>query len=175
MFSDDEKKDLLDLAKGTLHDLLHHGTQSIKRSDNSHFYGNNGVFVTIKKNGDLRGCKGCLVAETPLYETVQRITIDSATNDPRFSAITLDEYDQLSIDVSVMSPILPCENIDDIVVGKHGLIIQHGQQSGLLLPQVPIEWGWDRETYLIQICRKAGLPDDAWTYAQLSMFEAEVF
>ena len=116
MFSDDEKKDLLDLAKGTLYDLLHHGAPSIKRSDNSHFYGNNGVFITIKKNGDLRGCKGCLVAETPLYETVQRITIDSATNDPRFSEITLDEYDQLSIEVSVMSPIVPCENIDDIVV-----------------------------------------------------------
>ena len=74
-----------------------------------------------------------------------------------------------------MTPIRPYEDPNEIVVGKHGLIIQEGGRSGLLLPQVPVEWGWDKETFLIQTCRKAGLPDDAWTYAQLSVFEAEVF
>jgi AmmeMemoRadiSam system protein A len=101
----------------------------------------------------------------------------AALRDPRFSPVTEDELDELELEISVLTPIQEVKDINSIEVGKDGLIIRRGNFQGLLLPQVASEYGWDRETFLAQTCRKAGLPLDAWKLedTEISAFRAEVF
>ncbi len=134
-----------------------------------------GAFVTLKKNGQLRGCIGRLVSPDPLYATVGDMAEASAFNDSRFSPVTLNEFSDLEVEISVMGPITKCEDLSAIEVGRHGLIAQKGQRRGLLLPQVAVEWEWDRETFLAQTCRKAGLPSDAWHDPDTQVFWFEAF
>ncbi len=110
-----------------------------------------------------------------LYATVAESAAAAALDDPRFEPVTPAEAPHLKIEISVLSP-LQTIRPEDVVVGQHGLVVTQGNRRGLLLPQVPIEWNWDRETFLAQTCLKAGLPADAWTRAaQLQAFTAEVF
>ncbi len=134
-----------------------------------------GVFVTLKKNGNLRGCIGHIEGDRPLYQLVSQMAIASATQDPRFSPVRLDELAQIRIEISVLSPIKKVKNIQEIVVGRDGLIIKKGFSSGLLLPQVPVEWGWNRNEFLRQVSLKAGLEPDGWKNAELYRFTAQVF
>jgi AmmeMemoRadiSam system protein A len=136
-----------------------------------------GVFVTLKIRGRLRGCIGHIVGDAPLCETVSRMALAAAFEDPRFSPLRLDEFEQLEIEISILSPLELCSDPARIVVGRHGLLLRKGGRSGLLLPQVPVEWGWSRETFLKQTCAKAGLPADAWreNETEIYWFEAEVF
>jgi len=136
-----------------------------------------GAFVTLKINGGLRGCIGRVVGDLPLVETVSRMARSAAFEDPRFPPLSAGEFPRLEIEISILSPLTPCPDSDKIEVGRHGLLISKGGASGLLLPQVPVEWGWDRETFLAQCCRKAGLPSSAWKDqdARIFWFEAEVF
>ncbi len=136
-----------------------------------------GAFVTLKKNDQLRGCIGRLDAAAPLRETIARMAQAAAFEDPRFPPVSLEEFDALDIEISILSPIEPCPDTELIEIGRHGLVIRSGGRSGLLLPQVPVEWGWDRQEFLQHTCRKAGLPPDAWRKqgTQLLWFEAEVF
>ena len=134
-----------------------------------------GAFVTLKKHGQLRGCIGRLIAEGPLYLTVQRVAMEAAVNDARFPPVTPDELPEIEIEISVLSPLEPVEDISQIEVGKHGLLIVKGGHQGVLLPQVATEQGWDRKEFLRGVCRKAGLPEDAWKDAKLYIFTAEVF
>lgn len=134
-----------------------------------------GAFVTLKKNGQLRGCIGRLTSADPLYVTVGDMAEASAFHDSRFSPVTLNEFPDLDVEVSVMGPITRCENPSAIEVGRHGLIVQKGGRRGLLLPQVPVEWEWDRETFLAQTCRKAGLPLDAWHDPDTEIYWFEAF
>jgi AmmeMemoRadiSam system protein A len=135
-----------------------------------------GVFVSLHRDGELRGCIGQPYGDRPLAETVGRCAIAAATEDPRFPPVTADELDQCDLEVSVLGPVTPVARPDEIVVGRHGLIVEQHGRRGLLLPQVASEYGWDRETFLAQTCAKAGLPRDAWkTGARLFRFEAEVF
>lgn len=129
-----------------------------------------GAFVTLKIHGDLRGCIGSLVGKGPLYGTVWNMARAAAFEDPRFQPLTLREVDDLELEVSVMGPVTPCTHPEHIEVGRHGLIVQQGAHSGVLLPQVPVEWGWDRETFLAQTCRKAGLAQDCWRDGRTSLF-----
>jgi AmmeMemoRadiSam system protein A len=116
-----------------------------------------------------------VVPSHSLYRTVPETARSAAFDDPRFTPVTADEVAGLEIEISVLSPLLPI-NPKEIVVGRHGLVIQKGLRRGLLLPQVPVEWGWDRETFLVQTCKKAGLPLDAWKQgADIQAFTAEVF
>lgn len=137
-----------------------------------------GVFVTIKRRGELRGCLGTLQCREDLAREVARCARDSATEDPRFPPVSPDEIPELSLEISVLGPL---EEIDPlkpgaVVVGRHGLVVEQGFRRGLLLPQVATEWGWTGEQFLRQTCRKAGLPDDAWrTGARVFRFDAEVF
>lgn len=124
-----------------------------------------GAFVTLKKHGSLRGCIGNIVGDGPLYLTVARMAQAAAFNDPRFSPVGLHEEDELEYEVSVLGPVEPCLAPDAIVLGRHGLIMRKNGNQGLLLPQVPVEWGWDRETFLRQTCKKAYLPPDEWKNA----------
>jgi AmmeMemoRadiSam system protein A len=134
-----------------------------------------GAFTTLHKNGELRGCIGMLVAAKPLDETVCEMARAAALEDSRFAPVTEDELDSLQIEISVLSPMFAIAP-EDVVVGRHGLMISYGGRRGLLLPQVAPEWDWDRETFLAQTCRKAGLPMDQWKYgAKIEAFTAEVF
>ena len=137
-----------------------------------------GVFVTLKRRGELRGCIGTLQCRAGLAREVDRTARESATQDPRFPPVAMEEIPELSLEISVLGPL---EEIDPsqpgvIEVGTHGLVVEQGFRRGLLLPQVATEWGWDVAQFLRQTCRKAGLPDDAWQHgARVFRFAAEVF
>ena len=134
-----------------------------------------GAFVTLHENHELRGCIGMIAAVAALDQTVYRMARAAAVEDSRFQPVRADELDRLQVEISVLSPMFEIAP-EDVVVGRHGLMISYGEQRGLLLPQVPLEWGWDRETFLAQTCRKAGLPMDQWKHgAKLEAFTAEVF
>jgi AmmeMemoRadiSam system protein A len=135
-----------------------------------------GVFVSLHKHGDLRGCIGHIEADQPLAQSVARCAISAATSDPRFPAVTAAELAALEIELSILGPLEPVSSVDDIEIGRHGLLVEMGWHRGLLLPQVATEWKWDRETFIAQTCHKAGLALDAWKKgATLWRFEAEVF
>jgi AmmeMemoRadiSam system protein B/AmmeMemoRadiSam system protein A len=136
-----------------------------------------GAFVTLTKKGMLRGCIGYIQAIKPLEETIIEMAQAAAFRDPRFPPVTQEELDDLEIEISVLTPILEISNIDEIEVGKHGLIIERGAYSGLLLPQVATDYGWNRDTFLEHTCQKAGLPPDAWSKegTKIKIFSADVF
>lgn len=146
-----------------------------------------GVFVTINtfKNGEksLRGCIGYPYPISPLVEAVIDSAINAATQDPRFEPMTKDELDKVVFEVSVLTPPQPVESpspkdyVKKIKVGQDGLIIERGYHKGLLLPQVPVEWGWDEEEFLCQCCMKAGLPPDSWLTkeSKIYKFKAIIF
>ncbi len=146
-----------------------------------------GVFVTLNrydvpKQTALRGCIGFPLPTYPLVEATIKAAIYAAVEDPRFPPVTLDEMDNLIIEVSVLTPPEPIEGPPEerpkkIKVGRDGLIIEKGFYSGLLLPQVPIEWGWDEEEFLAETCWKAGLPPDCWLDPDTKVykFTAEIF
>ena len=134
-----------------------------------------GAFCTLHLEGRLRGCIGYIAAVKPLVQTVAETAISAAFYDPRFPGVTPNEAPHLKIEISVLSLPRPIR-AQDVVVGKHGLIVSQGSRRGLLLPQVAPEHGWDAETFLAQTCVKAGLPPDAWRHgAKLEAFTAEVF
>jgi AmmeMemoRadiSam system protein A len=134
------------------------------------------AFVTLHKGHELRGCVGRLEAADPLARVVAECAAAAATEDARFSAVTLPELSQIAIEVSVLGPLERVTTLADIEVGSHGLVVQLGWRRGLLLPQVARERQWDRVTFVAQTCQKAGLPRDAWNSgAELWRFEAEVF
>jgi AmmeMemoRadiSam system protein B/AmmeMemoRadiSam system protein A len=136
-----------------------------------------GGFVTLKKEGQLRGCIGYIEAIKPLAVTIEEMAQAAAFNDYRFSPVEAAEVPDLEIEISVLSPITAIDDPETISVGRHGIIITRGPNRGLLLPQVATEWNWDRETFLEQTCVKAGLPRDAWKQGgtKIEVFSAEVF
>jgi AmmeMemoRadiSam system protein A len=135
-----------------------------------------GVFVTLKKEGELRGCIGTLAAEEGIARTVAEFACNAAFRDPRFPPLAPEEWPGLQIEISLMTPPRKIEP-EDVVVGRHGLILETGRRRGLLLPQVATEWGFSREQFLDALAQKAGLPPGAWSEpgARLYAFEAEVF
>jgi uncharacterized protein len=135
-----------------------------------------GAFVTIRKKGELRGCIGYPEPERPLLAVVEHCAVSAAISDPRFPPLTVAEWDDVDLELSVLGPIEPVDHISEVVVGRDGLIVELGRRRGLLLPQVAVEWKWDAEEFAAHTCIKAGLPPDAWrTGAKLFKFEAEVF
>lgn len=135
-----------------------------------------GAFVTLKKNGQLRGCIGRLIGADPLYLTIAWMAQAAAFHDNRFTPLQAAELGEIELEISVMGPITPCSDPEKIEIGRHGLIMKLGSRQGLLLPQVPVEWNWNREEFLRHTCRKAGLPQDAWKdgTTEIFWFEAEV-
>jgi AmmeMemoRadiSam system protein A len=134
-----------------------------------------GAFTSLHLGNELRGCVGYILPMYPLYRTIAETAQAAAFADTRFCPVTAHEAPYLEIQISVLSPTRPILAAE-VEVGRHGLIVNYGAFRGLLLPQVPVEHGWDRETFLQQTCRKAGLPDDAWRQgAVLEAFTAEVF
>ncbi|MBF0482962.1 MAG: AmmeMemoRadiSam system protein A [Desulfovibrionaceae bacterium] len=136
-----------------------------------------GAFVTLSIRGRLRGCIGNIVGVKPLHETIVEMAHHAAFQDPRFEPLTHAELAGLEIEISILGPVTPCPDLKAIEVGRHGLIVRRGHSSGLLLPQVAVDWKWDRETFLSHTCQKAGLPGDCWKQPDTAVFwfEAEVF
>jgi AmmeMemoRadiSam system protein A len=135
-----------------------------------------GAFVTIHRRGNLRGCLGRVECDWPLTKVVVHLAAIVADSDPRFEPVTADELPEIDIEISLLTPERPIASIEEITIGRHGVIVEHGRRRGLLLPQVASERGWDARTFVEHTCQKAGLAADAWQNgARLSVFEALVF
>jgi AmmeMemoRadiSam system protein A len=135
-----------------------------------------GAFVTLRIKGRLRGCIGYPEPERPLLDVVEHCAVSAAISDPRFPPLSAAEWEGVELELSVLGPIEPVDDIVEVVVGRDGLIVELGRRRGLLLPQVAVEWKWDATEFASQTCIKAGLPPDAWQKgAKLFKFEAEVF
>jgi AmmeMemoRadiSam system protein B/AmmeMemoRadiSam system protein A len=168
---------LLALARKTLDETVTKGSPPRAAAADGRLAEKKGVFVTLKKNGNLRGCIGYVEPRSPLYAAVSEMTVAAATSDPRFRPVTKQELKDIHIEISVLSPFRRITNEKEIEVGRHGLYLVKGPRAGLLLPQVPVEQGWARDEFLRQICLKAGLPPQAWREkdARLSVFSAQIF
>lgn len=174
----DQQLKLLKLARKTIADRLGiAGAPELPSFDDDIFREKCGAFVTIHIKGNLRGCIGYIVGVRTIPETVKDMAEASAFSDPRFSALTADEYKKIDIEISILSPVEKVSNLNDIVVGRDGLIITRGFSRGLLLPQVPVEQGWNRDTFLTHTCFKAGIPGDSWKKNDvvIEKFSAQVF
>jgi len=173
-YTSEEREILLRLAHTAIESVLQRHKLDVT-PPSAHLAELRGAFTTLHLYGKLRGCIGYVIAKHALYRTVAETAQAAAFDDPRFAPVTAAEAPLLHIEISVLSPLLPIRP-DDVEVGKHGLLVSKGNYRGLLLPQVPLEWGWDRETFLDQTCLKAGLPFDAWRQdADLQAFTAEIF
>jgi len=135
-----------------------------------------GAFVTLTIDGQLRGCIGYPLPVKPLAEAVLDMAVAAATQDPRFDPLEAEDLDKVHIEISVLGLPRKVKGPEDVEVGKHGIIISKGGYKGLLLPQVPTEYGWDRETYLRSGCLKAGLDPNEWKKGvTIEVFTAQVF
>jgi AmmeMemoRadiSam system protein B/AmmeMemoRadiSam system protein A len=174
--SAEEKKELLRLARQAVETYVAEKKVVAYETKDPNLLAERGAFVTLKKGGELRGCIGFIEPVASLCETVIQTAIYAATEDNRFSPVQPEELSELEYEISVLTPLQKIDNPRLVQVGKHGLIIAMGRNRGVLLPQVPVENNWDRETFLGQACLKAGLPPDAWKKgAEISVFEAIVF
>jgi len=172
-----ERRELLRLARESIRAAVEGRNASLEPvSPTDALLASGGAFVTIRLNGELRGCVGMVWPRDPLYQTVARMAEASALDDPRFAPLTPSELALATIEISRLSPPrqVPAEAVD---AGRHGLYIVRDTARGLLLPQVPLRYGWTREEFLAETCIKAGLAADAWRDpgTTLFIFEAEVF
>jgi AmmeMemoRadiSam system protein A len=173
-FTSEERAILLQLAHQSILSALEHREISLT-PPSPHFSEPRGAFTTIYSQGQLRGCVGYVLPVCSLYRTVAETARAAAFEDTRFSPVTLEEAHALEVCLSILSPLQAIQP-EDVEIGTHGLVVAYGGHRGLLLPQVPVEHGWDRATFIEQTCQKAGLPRDAWQKgATLEAFTAEVF
>jgi AmmeMemoRadiSam system protein A len=173
-YSQEERQILLQLAHRSIEAALT-GRKLDLTPPCAHLGEMRGSFTTLHMHGKLRGCIGYVIPVHSLYRTVAETAQAAAFDDSRFQPVTDEEAPKLKVEISVLSPPRPIRP-EEVVTGVHGLIVSKGNRRGLLLPQVPVEWHWDRETFLSQTCLKAGLPPDAWTQdIDLQAFTAEVF
>ncbi len=173
----DEKKTLLKLARDTIERYLSNNTREELPKADGILGEECGAFVTLHKKGQLRGCIGNMIGRGPLVETIQEMAIAASVQDPRFHKVTMEELEDVDIEISVLSPMKRIKDVSEIEVGKHGILMRRGMCQGVLLPQVATEYGWDRETFLENTCHKAGLPADAWKDPEtvIEIFSADVF
>jgi AmmeMemoRadiSam system protein A len=174
----DEQRELLGIARATVREFAANGTLlAVAESTNPHLTCGGGAFVTLNLDGRLRGCIGTQAEDRPLYRTVQEMAVAAASRDPRFSPVSAEEVEQLTIEVSVLGDRGPVSGVDDIEIGVHGLTISCRGRRGLLLPQVAEERHWTADEFLGNLCGKAGLPNDAWRdpEAVVERFTAQVF
>ena len=177
MLSESEKQFLLEVARASITAAVM-GKQEPKRGKcPPAVLQPSGAFVTLHERNELRGCIGYIEAARPMVETVHNVAAKAALEDPRFPPVSPEELSSIELEISVISPMKRIQSADEIEVGKHGILLQAGMSRGLLLPQVATEYGWDRETFLCQTARKAGLPSSAWKNPEtrIFIFTAEVF
>lgn len=172
---EEDQRKLLRLAREALEEAVRQGALSEIQPPGGRLEDPCGAFVTLKKRGRLRGCIGYVEPCKPLFQTVRECAVSAALHDPRFDPVSPEELSQLGIEISVLSPLVdtPPEQVE---IGRHGLLISLGPLRGLLLPQVAVEWKWDRERFLEETCLKAGLDPDAWQQgARVQTFVAQIF
>ncbi len=177
MLDETDKTELLNLARKTLKAYFDRRSTPDFKTDRSGLLDPKGAFVSLHLDKELRGCIGLLEPERALFKVVQQCVLSAAKDDPRFDPVQPEELAEIEIEISVLTPFRRIKNAEEVTVGKHGLYIVRGHCRGLLLPQVAEEYGWDRSTFLMQTCYKAGLPESAWEDPQteIYIFEAEVF
>ena len=177
LLNEEERAYLLQLARNTIYKTAKGETPETPEYFSETLSRKLGVFVTLHKLGELRGCIGFIEGIRPLQDAVIEMAQSAAFNDPRFAPVSADEVDDLDLEISVLSPVEELSNVDEIEIGRHGLIIEQGFYKGLLLPQVATENNWDRTEFLQHTCRKAGLPMDAWQdrNTKIFAFSAEIF
>jgi MEMO1 family protein len=171
----DEKQFLLKLARKTIEQYLGSGTFPLPTDISPALKVKRGAFVTLRKKHELRGCIGNMANDYALYNVIGRMAFSAAFNDTRFQPVTLDEMPFIEIEISVLTPFEKVNSADDIVLGRDGVLLSKGGRQAVYLPQVATETGWDKETFLKQLCYKAGLSGSDWKTATLYTFRAEVF
>jgi MEMO1 family protein len=171
-----QKKELLALARKTVRQFVRTGTTPEAMLSDPRLAANGATFVTINRQHVLRGCIGNIQPVMPLSQSVIRNAVAASTQDPRFPPMRPEELSDMEVEVTVLSPLEPLTDVKDIRIGTHGLYLVKDGRSGIFLPQVPVEQGWDLPTYLEELCRKAGLPSGAWKEkgAQLFIFTADI-
>jgi hypothetical protein len=191
MLSEELGKELIVLARKILQNYLKTGKQESVPEELLTKYPilkePRGVFVTLRKEKggkkSLRGCIGSPYPVTPLGEAVIESAINAAVRDPRFPKVTSQELAEIIMEITILSvpekitTKKPEERVKEIIIGKHGLIVEFQNTRGLLLPQVPVEWGWDEQTFLENTCRKAALPNNYWKRKEVNFykFEGQIF
>ncbi len=174
--TEEEKKFLLQIARKTLTEYVRNRKTPAFEITNTKFKQKAGAFVTLTKNHNLRGCIGYILPVKPLYQAVIENTINACSRDFRFLPVTPDELDDIEIEISVLSPPVPVDSYNDIILGKHGIILKKGLNQAVFLPQVAPEQGWDLSTTLTHLSLKAGLDPDAWkSGCKFKVFTAIVF
>ncbi len=172
-----EKACLLAIARQAVISWVRSGTDYIEPREEKVLNVRSGCFVTIKHNGQLRGCIGNFQSEQPLFKEVAEMAKASATKDPRFYPMKEADLDDFTIEISVLSPLHKIDDIEEIIIGQHGIYLEKGYYRGVLLPQVATEHGWDTKTFLKQTCIKAGLSTEAWSVedTEIYIFTAQIF
>jgi AmmeMemoRadiSam system protein A len=176
--SSEEKKIMLQIAHNAIASLYDKNiSDNIDYAKYPILQTHKGVFVTLTKNKALRGCIGYIISNLPLYQTIQDSAKQAAIGDPRFPKLTREEFEKTAIEISILSEPFPMKSYDEIIIGKHGLILTEQGRRGLLLPQVPIEHNMTKEEYLSALCQKAGFHPNLWRerVLDIEMFTADVF
>ncbi|OQX86907.1 hypothetical protein B6D60_05195 [candidate division KSB1 bacterium 4484_87] len=175
--TDEQKNELLKIARQTIKNVLEQKAQPKPQYKYPIFKEKRGAFVTLNKHQMLRGCIGYIYGFKPLEDTIIDMAQAAAFKDPRFPPVSSEEFDDLEIEISVLTPLKEIKDVKEIEVGTHGIYLERSPNSGLLLPQVATEYGWDRETFLEHTCQKAGLPRDAWKEEEtkIMIFSADIF
>lgn len=175
-FSVEERTELLGIARETIEYYLKKRDKPILDDVNEKFKEKRGVFVTLHKKGDLRGCIGYPLPISPLFTAIIENAVSSAFEDPRFPPIETEELNEIDIEISVLTIPEKVKSPEDVKVGVDGIIISKHGNRGLLLPQVPVEQEWDLDQYISYGCIKAGLSGDEWKNGvDIEVFQAEVF
>jgi len=180
ILSEAEQKTLLTLSRDVLEGITkdHSFKPDLSKYDlTPNLKQNSRLFVTLTEKGELRGCIGHVEAIMPIYQGVIDNTFSAAFRDSRFPPVRSSDVPDIRIEISINTPQRLIKDVNQIEIGKHGLIIEKGFHRGLLLPQVPVEWKWDLDEFLKGICRKAGLPDGAWKDpdTKLYIYSSQVF
>ena len=176
MLSESDASILLNIAREAIVHLINKQSYQPPPREEKVLNERSGCFVTIKQQGQLRGCIGNFQSEKPLFLEVAEMAVASASKDPRFHPLEKSELDNFSLEISVLSPLEKIDDIELIEVGTHGIYLEKNFSRGVLLPQVATEYGWDRLTFLQQTCQKAGLHSDAWQNAdtEVYIFSAQI-
>ncbi len=178
MLTDEQKERLLEIARNTIETYIIEGKKPEIVNEDPVLNQKRGAFVTLHKNSQLRGCIGNIVSNQELFLTIRDMAIEASTGDPRFPRVSKNELKDIDIEISVLSPLKQIQDLSEMELGVHGVLIRKGMRSGVFLPQVATETGWTKEEFMETLCnQKAGLPPDAWKDpdVEIYIFSAEVF
>ncbi|SEA14959.1 hypothetical protein SAMN05660420_01388 [Desulfuromusa kysingii] len=176
MLAKTDATELLTIARDAITHQINNEAYRLEPRKEGPLTTQSGCFVTITQQGRLRGCIGHFQAQQPLFKEVAAMAVAAACHDPRFKPMDRADLDNFELEITILSPLEKISDINQIIVGTHGIYIIKGSNRGVLLPQVATEYGWDRETFLQQTCIKAGLPENSWLHpeAELFIFSGEI-